>query len=245
DPQSVLAYVQSLEDQQTIDELTYLLKYHVVQGNYTSSTLKNNQKLTTLNGTQLTVIKKNRSIQLKTNNNTFSTVVTPNIKASNGTIHIISDILFGNTSRAFPDYQVSDDLVVLFGQIKDQNLEGFLTQPKKKFTFVGPVNQAFYNLASDPNDFLVIAEELGKITNDKPLIQKILRNHIFEGEIKFKDLKNGQILTNVLGDKVQVSINGKTVKFTDVTSKISVTVIQADVKTPFGVLHKIDKVLLP
>ncbi|MGL4758174.1 MAG: fasciclin domain-containing protein, partial [Patescibacteria group bacterium] len=49
DPQSVLAYVQSLEDQQTIDELTYLLKYHVVQGNYTSSTLKNNQKLTTLN----------------------------------------------------------------------------------------------------------------------------------------------------------------------------------------------------
>lgn len=69
-------------------ELTGILQYHVVEGDYPSSELSDGQTLTTLSGDELTV-----SIEGGTVTVGGAEVVQPDIEAGNGTIHVIDGVL--------------------------------------------------------------------------------------------------------------------------------------------------------
>jgi transforming growth factor-beta-induced protein len=69
-------------------KLTKVLTYHVVAGNVMAASLIDGQKLTTVQGTDLTVSVKNGKVMIN-----GATVVTPDIPASNGVIHIIDKVV--------------------------------------------------------------------------------------------------------------------------------------------------------
>lgn len=80
--------VENLVKPENKDTLTGILTYHVVAGNVHAADLTDGQKVTTVNGQELTV-----SIQdgiVKIND---STVIIPDVEASNGTIHAIDSVL--------------------------------------------------------------------------------------------------------------------------------------------------------
>lgn len=71
------------------DQLTDILTFHVVAGDVMSSDLQDGQKVTTVQGDQLTVtIKDDGTVMIGD-----ATVVTADVDASNGVVHVIDTVL--------------------------------------------------------------------------------------------------------------------------------------------------------
>jgi len=71
------------------DELANILTYHVAEGDVKSSDLKNGQMIKTVQGGELKVtIADDGTVKVGD-----ATVVTPDVEASNGTVHVIDTVL--------------------------------------------------------------------------------------------------------------------------------------------------------
>lgn len=99
------------------------------------------------------------------------------------------------------------------------------------FTVFAPTDGAFAAIQKD-------VDELLKPENKKKLTD-ILTFHVVSGNAMAADLKDGQELTTVQGGKLKVSIKGDKVMINDAN------VTMADVAASNGVVHVIDKVLMP
>lgn len=99
------------------------------------------------------------------------------------------------------------------------------------FTVFAPTDAAFAAIQGDV-DTLLKPENKAKLTD-------ILTYHVVSGNAMAADLVNGQELTTVQGGKLKVTINGDNVMIGDAQ------VTMADVEASNGVVHVIDKVLMP
>ncbi len=70
------------------EELAEILTYHVVPGELTSSELSDGQKLETIQGGSLTVKIEGEKVTVN-----GAAVVTPDVEASNGVVHVIDEVL--------------------------------------------------------------------------------------------------------------------------------------------------------
>ena len=73
--------------------LTKILTYHVVPGRLTAADLTDGQKLTTVEGEQLTVMKKGDSVMIQDAKGGMATVTIPNVISSNGVTHVVDTVL--------------------------------------------------------------------------------------------------------------------------------------------------------
>jgi uncharacterized surface protein with fasciclin (FAS1) repeats len=80
--------VENLLKPENKEQLKKVLTYHVVSGAVRSNQLKNGQKVASVEGSAISVSIKRG--QVKVNN---AAVITPNIKASNGIIHVIDRVI--------------------------------------------------------------------------------------------------------------------------------------------------------
>ena len=101
------------------------------------------------------------------------------------------------------------------------------------FTIFAPTDQAF---AALPQEAL---QELLKPEN-KALLVKILTYHVVPGKVTSTDLKSGAVKSVEGG-----SINVKVDPATGVSLNNDAKVIQPDIQASNGVIHVIDKVILP
>lgn len=72
--------------------LSNVLTYHVAPVTALAASLTNNQRITTLQGGQLTVLLSGGTVRIQGNNNTVN-VVTTDVTAKNGVIHVIDGVL--------------------------------------------------------------------------------------------------------------------------------------------------------
>ena len=100
------------------------------------------------------------------------------------------------------------------------------------FTVFAPTNEAF---AALPEGTL---ESLLKPENRAMLVQ-ILTYHVVAGEVKSTDLENGMRAQTVQGDYISVNISDNGVNINEAR------VATADIEASNGIVHVIDKVLLP
>ena len=99
------------------------------------------------------------------------------------------------------------------------------------FTVFAPTDAAFAAIQKDVDNLL-------KPENKAKLV-KVLTFHVVSGKLLASQLKDGQELTTVEGEKIKVSIKD---------NKVSVGgahVTTADILASNGVIHVIDKVLMP
>jgi uncharacterized surface protein with fasciclin (FAS1) repeats/copper(I)-binding protein len=73
--------------------LTSVLTYHVVEGTVTSDMLEDGMEVTTVNGATLTVNVGEDGVTLTDANGSTYSVVTPDVMASNGVVHVIDGVL--------------------------------------------------------------------------------------------------------------------------------------------------------
>lgn len=99
------------------------------------------------------------------------------------------------------------------------------------FTVFAPTDGAFAAIQKD-------VDELLKPENKEKLTD-ILTYHVVSGNAMAADLEDGQEFTTVQGGKLKVSIKGDKVMIN------GANVTMADVAASNGVVHVIDKVLMP
>lgn len=102
---------------------------------------------------------------------------------------------------------------------------------KGPFSVFAPTDAAFSVIQKDVDNLLK--------PENKSKLADILTYHVVSGESMAADLKEGQELTTVQGGKLTVSIKGDKVMINDAH------VTMADIAASNGVVHVIDKVLMP
>ncbi|SFB60417.1 fasciclin domain-containing protein [Algoriphagus aquimarinus] len=100
------------------------------------------------------------------------------------------------------------------------------------FTVFAPTNAAFNALPAGTVEGLLKPEAKADLTS-------ILTYHVVAGNVMSGDLKDGQMVTTLNGKELKVTIQDGKVMIGDAT------VVAADLAGSNGVVHVIDKVLLP
>ncbi len=85
--------VETLVKPENKATLTKILTYHVVPGKLNAADLKDGQKLTTVEGEQLTVKKSGGKAMIVDAKGGSSTIAIPDVNQSNGVIHVIDTVV--------------------------------------------------------------------------------------------------------------------------------------------------------
>ena len=143
----------------------------------------------------------------------------------------IVDIAAGN-----PDFSTLVELLTTAGLVETLQGEG-------PFTVFAPTNAAFEALAADLDTDM--AGLSAKLTEDVELLKKVLTTHVYAGKVMAADTAalDGQEVDMLSGEKATVSSKDGAVSLTIGASVANVTA--ADVEASNGVIHIIDKPLLP
>lgn len=231
----------SLEDV-PVDALTNILLNHVVSGTNNSNSLSTGyiNSLASFGDTDRTL-----SLYVDTTSgvriNNVSSVTTADVPVSNGVIHAVDAVIGIPTvvtqATANPAFSnLVDALVAATDDTTDYValLSGTTASP---FTVFGPTNDAFSTLLSG----------LGFASVDdvpQGVLQSILNYHVVAGaNVQAGDLSDGQVVTTFQGESITIDLStgAQIVDATGMPTNIIIT----DVQTGNGVVHAIDKVLLP
>jgi uncharacterized surface protein with fasciclin (FAS1) repeats len=141
----------------------------------------------------------------------------------------------GGDSGTIVDVAVeAGDFTVLVEAVKAAGLADTLSGPGP-LTVFAPTDEAFAEALTT----LGITKEA--LLADKAKLSAILTYHVVSGKVLAADVltMDGKDVPTVNGAPVKVTIDGSTVKINDAT------VTKADIEASNGVIHVIDKVLLP
>lgn len=137
----------------------------------------------------------------------------------------------------------SKDHTTLVAAVKAAGLVETLEGPGP-FTVFAPTNEAFNKLPKGTVETLLKPENKAKLT-------AILTYHVVAGKFSAADIikmvkenKGKATIKTVLGGNLYVTLKGKNVLITDEKGDVA-TVTIADVNQSNGVIHVINKVLLP
>ncbi len=216
-------------DAETLDNNSALenriLTYHVVAGqNLRAADIGENMSVETLEGTSLALNAGSGGVTI----NGRSVLSTPDITASNGTIHLIDGTLLGSANLAqraalTPATSTLQALVETAGLDGSNNLGD---ESGSKYTVFAPANSALMGLDAE------------QLTGDMALLQKTLTYHVVPGEVRAADLSDGMTATTLQGDDVQIRLpaSGPMVN--------KANIVATDIKARNGVIHLIDGPLL-
>lgn len=232
----------SLEDV-PVDVLTQVLLNHVVTGTNNAADLSTGyiNSLATFGGNADI----NLSLFVDTANgvriNGVSTVTAADVPASNGVIHAVDTVIGIPTivtqATANPDFSVLVEALIAATDANTDYVALLSGTTASPFTVFAPTNEAFTNLLA-----ALGLNSLSDIPTD--LLQTVLNYHVLAGaNVRAGDLSEGQMATTFQGEDITISLDGGA-KIFDATGMAS-NIIATDVQTGNGVVHAIDKVLLP
>lgn len=220
--------------------LTQILLNHVVTGKVKSTDLTTGYIKTLAKGgastTNTLSMYVNTSSGVKLNG--VSKVVTPDIMATNGVIHVVDAVIGLPTivdhAIANPNFST---LVAALTYNPASGFAGILSgTASSPFTVFAPTNDAF-------GAFLTETGYSGLAAIPVNVLEKTLKYHVVAGaNVQSTQLTNNQVVTTFSGQNV-------TVKFTpnrllDVSAR-DCNIIAVDVQCSNGIIHVLDKVLLP
>lgn len=143
----------------------------------------------------------------------------------------IVDIAVGN-----PDFSTLVEVLTAAELVETLSGEG-------PFTVFAPTNAAFEALAADLGTDMAGLKTT--LTEDLELLKKVLLSHVYAGKVMAADTAalDGQEVELVSGEKATVSSKDGAVSLTIGASVANV--VTADVEASNGVIHIVDKPLLP
>ncbi|MDZ4793545.1 MAG: fasciclin domain-containing protein [Bacteroidota bacterium] len=220
-----------------IATLDAILKYHVLTTKIPSGSVPAgpNAEITTVGGVKAFVTKNAAGVFIN-----GTPVVTADINASNGIIHAISAVLFppaGNivvTAQANPNftYLVA---AVLRADASGTSISGALSAAGP-LTVFAPTNQAFID-AGFPTIASINAANANTLKN-------ILLYHVIGARVFSSDLVNNSTPATAGGGTVLITLTGGA-KVKGNGNATASTITGVNIVTTNGVIHVIDRVLLP
>ena len=222
--------------------LTNVLANHLVDGrkfaaDFQTGYLKTSAKGTASSTNTLSLFV-NTSEGVKLNG--VSKVITPNIRFGRNVIHIVDKVIPLPTivTHALANPNFSS----LVGALTSPGQPDFVTvlSGNGKFTVFAPVNQAFTNLNTELAPGGIASVSAANLT-------KVLQYHVVgNANVLASTLVNNQIVTPILipAQTFTILLPAPGPQIKDASNRIS-KIVATDVQCTNGVIHALDKVLLP
>uniref|UniRef100_A0AAX7TYD2 Periostin, osteoblast specific factor b n=1 Tax=Astatotilapia calliptera TaxID=8154 RepID=A0AAX7TYD2_ASTCA len=208
-------------------ELYNALHYHMVNKRLLTKDLKNGIKVTSMyNDLDLHI--NHYSNGIVTVN--CARIIYANQIATNGVVHVIDRVIstIGNTIQDV--IEVNDDLTTLSDLFQNSELLEKLGQPGH-YTLFAPTNEAFEQLGIDV---------LERIQSDKQALKALLSFHLLDSIQCSEGILAGTSYETLEGNNIEIGCDGESLTVNGIKM-----VRQKDIVTTNGVIHIIDKALVP
>ncbi|HXH96643.1 MAG TPA: fasciclin domain-containing protein [Gaiellaceae bacterium] len=207
-------------------QLKSVLLYHVVLGRVTAMDVVKLDSAKTLEGRSLPISVAGTSVKVGT-----ATVVTPDVTASNGVIHVIDSVLIPpaasknivKTAVAAGQFKTLASLLAKAGLART-------LQAKGPFTVFAPTDAAFAKVPK---------ATLAALAKNKAKLRAVLLYHVVKGKVPAAKVATLRSVKTLNGQRVAVRATGGRVTVG------GARVIRANVAASNGVIHVVNKVLIP
>ena len=206
--------------------LTNILTFHVAAGAVPAAKVVKMKNATALNGQRFGIQVDEGSVQVAGVN-----VVKTDIECRNGIIHVVDAVMMPATEDIIGTAVEAGSFKTLAAAIEAAGLIEAL-RGDGPFTVFAPVDDAFASLPAGTVESLLKPENKNRLAS-------ILKFHVVPGRIYSDQLENGQRAQTLQGSNLEVAIDDQGVRISGAVVK------KADIETTNGVIHVIDRVLLP
>jgi transforming growth factor-beta-induced protein len=214
------------------EALAEILKYHVVAGKVMAADAAKLTEAETLQGAPIAISVKDGKVMIND-----AEVVSADVEASNGVIHVINKVILPPAEGAMMDEkQDIVDTAVAAGTFKTLaaalGAAGLVETLKGAgpFTVFAPTDEAFAKLPAGTVEALL---------KDPKALAEILKYHVVAGKVMAADAAKLTKAETVQGSPIKISVKDGKVYINDAQ------VTAADIETSNGVIHVIDTVILP
>ena len=213
--------------------LTAVLTYHVLGSKVERADVPLGKAITPVSGGFFKVESAN-GLKITDGRNRVSTITATDIQASNGVVHLVDRVLLPAdkdivaTASALPDFSILVEAVAAAG------LVGTL-QGAGPFTVFAPTNAAFAALLTE------LSVSKADLLANTALLTKVLTYHVVPARVLKAEVPLNTAITTVQGQSFTVN---SSLVITDQRMRTT-AIVATDVFTSNGVIHVVDKVILP
>jgi uncharacterized surface protein with fasciclin (FAS1) repeats len=211
-----------------VETLSAILRYHVVGSSINATAVPTSAAVATLEGRKLFASNNANGVFVN-----GIKVKQADVAASNGIIHVISKVMMPPTQTIAEIASTNPDFSLLLAAVVRAGLATAVSS-EGNYTVFAPTNAAFnaagFNSAADINNA------------DQALISTVVRYHVLPTTVFASDLMNGNV-NSLQGGALQIS-TAPSVKIASSSNPVS-NIVSADIIATNGVIHVINRVLLP
>jgi uncharacterized surface protein with fasciclin (FAS1) repeats len=223
--------------------LTTILTYHVLAGEVPSRDVPRGTNIETVQGENIVVNRGDSTLVITDARGRTSNITFTNIDTSNGVTHRVDRVILPLSLPQLNIVQaarVTPSLSILVEAVVAAGLGATLSSPGP-FTVFAPTNDAFASLLAE------LGVTKAQLLANTELLTTVLTYHVLSGEVRAADIpfSGGEVEVN--------SVEGR--PFTIIEEPLSIddgaaerdnaNIILTDVLASNGVVHVIDKVILP
>ncbi len=214
--------------------LTAVLTYHVLPARVPKSAVPAGRAITTVQGGIFKVDAVGADLVITDGRNRTAKIIATDTAAPNGLIHTIDKVLLPanrnivQTAQALPNFSILVEAVVAAGLADALSAPGPLT-------VFAPTNAAFAALLTE----LGLTKE--QLLANRALLTQVLTYHVVPARVLKADVPVGAPVTTLQGQTFTVDA---TLAITDQRGR-KAAITGTDVLTSNGVIHVVDKVILP
>lgn len=224
--------VQQYLEPKWVAHLSDVLLYHVTDFAINSTEIPDGETvITMLNGENVTVTKEGAGVVISSISGEGSTVVLPDVEASNGYAHVVDTVLLPS--------HISTTLQEVAATLADYSTvfslaEPLLSQapPESIFTLLAPSNAAFEDLGEELISQLTCPE------NSQELL-RVLSGHVIPDVAPSAILEDGTVYETLDLAPLPVTIDGEGIFFGNAQ------VVVADILASNGIIHGLSAVIVP
>jgi len=218
--------VESLLKPENRGLLTSILTFHVVPGRVMAADVVKLDSAQALNGQRIAIETSDAGVSVA-----GVDVIKTDIGCSHGVIHVADRVRMPATKNIVETAVSAGSFSTLAAALRAAGLVETLAGDGP-FTVFAPTDDAFAALPDGTVENLLKPENKDKLV-------AILKFHVVPGRVYADQLSNGQHVGTAQGSEVAIALDDHGAKVNDAR------IVATDVDTTNGVIHVIDKVLLP
>ena len=213
--------------------LTEVLSYHVLGQRVLRAEVPLGKAIVPLSG-GFFKIESSNGLRVTDGRNRITRIIDTDLYASNGVLHLVDRVLLPAdkdivaTAQALPDFSVLVEAVVAAGLVETLKGPG-------PFTVFAPTNAAFAALLTE------LGVGKADLLGNTALLTKVLTYHVVPARVLKAEVPVGAAIKTVEGETFTVNAS---LQITDQRGRSS-QITATDVLTRNGVIHVVDRVLLP
>ena len=214
--------------------LTAVLQYHVLNARVQRAAVPAGKAITPLAGGIFKIDAVGNGLVITDGRNRTANIVETDILTANGVVHVVDRVILPadknivQTAQALPQFSILVEAVVAAG------LQGALSGTGP-LTVFAPTNDAFAALLTE------LGVTKAQLLADTALLTRVLTYHVVGSRVLKADVPVGPAIGTLQGGTFTVD---STLRITDARSRRA-GITGTDVLTSNGVIHVIDRVILP